>query len=57
MEEYKECFQKRIDRLKRCIQEDGEYFKGQSKLKWSEHLQCRKTDAIDITFGTPLVRV
>ena len=34
IEEYENCFQKWIDRLKRCIQVDGEYFEGQSKSKW-----------------------
>ena len=33
IEEYENCFQKRIDQLKRCIQVDREYFKGQSKSK------------------------
>ena len=53
IEEYEQCFQKWIDQLKRCIQANGEYFEGQSKLKWSEHLQYRRTDASYITFGTP----
>ena len=36
IEEYEKienCFQKWIDRLKRCIQVDGEYFDGQSQSK------------------------
>ena len=33
IEEYEKCFQKSIDRLKRCVLVSGEYFEGQSKLK------------------------
>ena len=33
IEEYEKCFQKWIDRLKRCVLAGGEYFEGQSKLK------------------------
>ena len=31
-------FQKLIDRLKRCVLSGGEYFEGQSKLKWTKTL-------------------
>ena len=31
--EYEKCFQKWIDRLKRCVLAGDEYFEGQSKLK------------------------
>ena len=34
IKEYENCFQKWIDRLKSCIQVDGEYFEGQSNSKW-----------------------
>ena len=37
-----------------CFQADGEYFEGQSKLKWSEHMQYSRTDAQNISFETPL---
>ena len=33
IEEYEKCFQKWIDRLKRCVLAGGEYFEGQSKFK------------------------
>ena len=32
IEEYEKCFQKWIDRLKRCVLAGGEYFERQSKL-------------------------
>ena len=35
IEEYKNCFQKWIDLLKRCIQLAEEYFEGQSKSKFN----------------------
>ena len=33
IEEYEKCFQKWIDRLKRCVLAGGGYFEGQSKSK------------------------
>ena len=33
IQEYEHCFQKWIDRLKRCINAEGEYFEGQGKVK------------------------
>ena len=33
IQEYENCFQKWIDRLKTCIRAEGEYFEGQGKLK------------------------
>lgn len=54
---YKQCFQKRIDRLKMSIQADGLHFEGQSKFELSKHLLVRKTNASDIIFRTPLVHV
>ena len=42
------CFQKWIDRVKRCIQVHGENFKGQSK----SNLQYRRNTESDIIFGT-----
>ena len=55
IEEYRFCFQKRIGRLKNCIQGGREYFYGQRNSKVLKHLSFRKTRANDITFGTPLV--
>ena len=36
IQEYENCFQKWIDRLKTCIK--GEYFEGQGKYKSSERI-------------------
>jgi histone-lysine N-methyltransferase SETMAR len=33
IEEYENCFEKLIDRLKTCIRVEGEYFEGHGKLK------------------------
>ena len=55
IQEYENCFQKWIDRLKTCIRAEGEYFEGQGKLKWSDRLLSKGNHKSNKNFGTSLV--